>query len=86
LKALSPDLIKVPALAGLPVTAVMTKAPGNDAAMGGVKVVLGDGSWFAMRPSGTEPKMKVYVESYGGEALWKQIHDEAFPLIFGKEM
>jgi len=86
LKALSPDLIKVPALAGLPVTAVMTKAPGNDEAMGGVKVVLGDGSWFAMRPSGTEPKMKVYVESYGGEALWQQIHDEAFPLIFGKKM
>ena len=86
LKALSPDSIKVPALAGLPVTAVMTKAPGNDADMGGVKVVLGDGSWFAIRPSGTEPKMKVYVESYGGEALWQQIHDEAFPLIFGKEM
>ncbi|MBW2118635.1 MAG: phosphoglucomutase, alpha-D-glucose phosphate-specific, partial [Deltaproteobacteria bacterium] len=86
LKALSPDSIKAPAVAGLPVTAVMTKAPGNGAAMGGVKVVLEDGSWFAMRPSGTEPKMKVYVESYGGEALWQQIYDEAFPLIFGKEM
>jgi phosphoglucomutase len=86
LKALSPDSIKEPALAGLPVAAVMTKAPGNDEAMGGVKVVLGDGSWFAMRPSGTEPKMKVYIESYGGKELWQQIHDEALPLIFGKKM
>jgi phosphoglucomutase len=85
LKALSPDSIKVTALAGLPITSVVTKAPGNDADMGGVKVGLGDGSWFAMRPSGTEPKMKVYVESYGGEALWQKIHDEAFPLIFGNK-
>ncbi len=84
LKALSPDSINVPALAGLPVTAVMTRAPGNEADMGGVKVLLGDGSWFAMRPSGTEPKIKVYIESYGGETLWQQIHDEALPLIFGR--
>jgi phosphoglucomutase len=86
LKMLSPDSIKVPVLAGLPVNAVMTKAPGNDAAMGGVKVVMGDGSWFAIRPSGTEPKMKIYIESYGGKALWQQIHDEAIPLIFGKKI
>ena len=62
----------------------MTKSPGNKAPMGGVKVVLDDGSWFAMRPSGTEPKMKVYIESYGGEELWQMIYDEALPLIFGE--
>lgn len=82
LKVLTPDSIKTPTLAGLPIKAVMTTAPGNNASMGGVKVVLDDGSWFAIRPSGTEPKMKLYIESFGGEKLWQQIHDEAIPLIF----
>jgi len=85
LKDLTPDAIKTPTLADLPITAVMTTAPGNQAAIGGVKVVLDDGSWFAIRPSGTEPKMKFYIESFGGEARWQQIHDEALPLIFGGE-
>jgi len=84
LKALTPDSIKATVLAGLPIPAVMTTAPGNGAAIGGVKVVLDDGSWFAIRPSGTEPKMKVYIESFGGEGLWQQIHDEALPLVFGQ--
>jgi len=86
LKALTPDSIKVPKLAGLPITAVMTTAPGNGAPVGGVKVVMDDGSWFAIRPSGTEPKMKVYVESFGGEELWQKIYEEALPLIFGQEV
>jgi phosphoglucomutase len=84
LKALTPDAIKSPVLAGLPITAVMTTAPGNNAPMGGVKVIIEDGSWFAIRPSGTEPKMKLYIESFGGEERWQQIHDEALPLIFGE--
>ena len=84
LKALTPDSIKATVLAGLPITAVMTTAPGNGAAIGGVKVVLDDGSWFAIRPSGTEPKMKVYIESFGGEGLWQQIHKEALPIVFGQ--
>jgi phosphoglucomutase len=82
LKDLTPDAIKTTTLAGLPITAVMTTAPGNKAAIGGVKVVIADGSWFAIRPSGTEPKMKLYIESFGGEERWQQIHDEAVPLIF----
>jgi phosphoglucomutase len=82
LKDLTPDAIKTTTLAGLPITAVMTTAPGNKAAIGGVKVVIADGSWFAIRPSGTEPKMKLYIESFGGEERWQQIHDEAMPLIF----
>ncbi|MFO7555722.1 MAG: phosphoglucomutase (alpha-D-glucose-1,6-bisphosphate-dependent) [Desulfobacterales bacterium] len=82
LKGLTPDAVKTPILAGLPITAVMTTAPGNNAPIGGVKVVIEDGSWFAIRPSGTEPKMKLYIESFGGEERWQQIHDEALPLIF----
>jgi phosphoglucomutase len=83
LKNLTPESIKTTTLAGLPITAIMTTAPGNNAAIGGVKVVVDDGSWFAIRPSGTEPKMKLYIESFGGEERWQQIHDEALPLIFG---
>jgi len=82
LKALSPDSIKTSTMAGLAINAIMTTAPGNKAPIGGVKVRLEDGSWFAIRPSGTEPKMKVYVESFGGEELWQRIYDESLPLIF----
>jgi phosphoglucomutase len=84
LKALDPNSIKASKLAGIPILKVMTKAPGNGSAMGGVKTILEDGSWFAIRPSGTEPKMKIYVESFGGEALWKKIYDEALPFVFGQ--
>lgn len=83
LKHLAPDTIKQTSLAGLPVTRISTRAPGNNAAFGGVKVSLADGSWFAIRPSGTEPIMKLYIESFGGEDLWQKIHDEAMDMIFG---
>jgi len=85
LNALKPDSIKAPELAGLPIKTVMTTAPGNNAPIGGVKVVLEDESWFAIRPSGTEPKMKVYVESFGGEELWNRIYEAALPLIFEQD-
>ena len=48
----------------------------------GRKMILDDGSWLMIRPSGTEPKMKVYIETFGGESLWQKIYDEALPLIF----
>lgn len=83
LKDLTPDDVKTTVLAGRPITAVMTTASGNKAAMGGVKVMIDDGSWFAIRPSGTESKMKFYIESFGGEKRWQQIHDEGLSLIFG---
>jgi len=83
LKSLTPDSFGAAEVAGLRVTGVMTKAPGNEADIGGIKIVLADGSWFAARPSGTEPKMKVYIESFGGEERWAQIRREALPLIFG---
>ena len=85
LGALTPDSIKATQVAGIPIDSIMTTAPGNNASIGGVKVVLKDGSWFAIRPSGTEPIMKVYVESFGGEDLWNAIRKEAPPLIFTTE-
>ncbi|MFC1494170.1 phosphoglucomutase, alpha-D-glucose phosphate-specific [Thermodesulfobacteriota bacterium] len=84
LKALNPENIKTVFIAGKKISSVMTHAPGNNSPIGGVKVTLDGGSWFAIRPSGTEPKMKVYIESFEGESLWQRIHDEALPVIFGK--
>ncbi len=83
LRSLKPDSIKRSTLAGLSITSVLTRAPGNDSPIGGVKVLLEDGSWLAVRPSGTEPKMKIYIESFEGEELWNRIYEEALPLIFG---
>lgn len=83
LRNLTPETITTPTVAGQAIAKIMTTAPGNNAPVGGVKVVLEDGSWFAIRPSGTEPKMKFYIESFGGEELWQEIYDEALPLIFG---
>jgi len=83
LKKISPESLNVSDIAGLPVKSIITRAPGNSESMGGVKILLGDGSWLAIRPSGTEPKMKVYIESFGGESLWQRIHDEAIELISG---
>ena len=82
LKDLTPESVKAPSVAGLTITSVATTAAGNGAPMGGVKVTLEDGSWFAVRPSGTEPKMKVYVESFGGEGLWQRIYNEVDTCIF----
>ncbi len=82
LKGLSPDSLKG-SVAGLKIVKVMTKAPGNGAPVGGIKVILADGSWFALRPSGTEPKMKLYMESWSGAALLPRLQSEAPKLIFG---
>ncbi|NBC01786.1 MAG: alpha-D-glucose phosphate-specific phosphoglucomutase [Bacteroidetes bacterium] len=69
LKSLSPDAITAHALAGEPIEAKLTHAPGNDAPIGGLKVVTENG-WFAARPSGTEAIYKIYAESFnGGEHL-----------------
>jgi phosphoglucomutase len=83
LAGLSPEAFGPSRVAGKAVRSVLTRAPGNDAPVGGIKVLLEDGSWFAMRPSGTEPKMKVYIESFGGEDLWERIREEALPAVFG---
>ena len=83
LAALTPETFGPSSVAGKAVQRVMTRAPGNGADMGGVKVLLEGGSWFAIRPSGTEPKMKVYIESFEGESLWGRILEEAHRAVFG---
>jgi phosphoglucomutase len=67
-------------LAGEPITAILTEAPGNHAPIGGLKVTTEDG-WFAARPSGTEDVYKIYAESFKGADHLKQIQDEAKALV-----
>jgi phosphoglucomutase len=76
LKALGPEQLNIKELAGEPVRAVRTKAPGNDQSFGGIKVETETG-WFAARPSGTEDVYKIYAESFRGEDHLKQIQSEA---------
>jgi len=80
LKTLSRQQIKTETLAGEPITAVLNEAPGNGAAIGGVKVVTGDG-WFCARPSGTEEVYKIYAESFRDETHLRAIQDEAQAII-----
>jgi phosphoglucomutase len=76
LAALSPEQVSAKELAGEPITAVLTTAPGNGAAIGGLKVVTASG-WFAARPSGTEDVYKIYAESFQGPEHLARIQDEA---------
>ena len=80
LKELSPEAISATEMAGEPITAVLTRAPGNGAPIGGLKVVT-DNGWFAARPSGTEQIYKVYAESFRGADHLRQIHDEAQAIV-----
>lgn len=80
LSKLSPEQVKATELAGDKILAMLTKAPGNHAAIGGLKVVTENG-WFAARPSGTEDVYKLYAESFKGKEHLKQIQEEAQALI-----
>ncbi|HEY5652836.1 MAG TPA: phosphoglucomutase (alpha-D-glucose-1,6-bisphosphate-dependent) [Pontiella sp.] len=80
LGALSPDMVKAEMLAGEPITAKLTHAPANGAAIGGLKVCTENG-WFAARPSGTEDIYKIYAESFKGESHLKQIQAEAREIV-----
>ncbi|MEN7972340.1 MAG: phosphoglucomutase (alpha-D-glucose-1,6-bisphosphate-dependent) [Verrucomicrobiota bacterium] len=80
LSALSPEQVKAETLAGEPITAKLTHAPANDAAIGGLKVCTENG-WFAARPSGTEDIYKIYAESFKGEEHLKQIQSEAREIV-----
>ena len=82
LKALSPDLVTAATLAGDAITAKLTHAPGNGAAIGGLKVTTANG-WFAARPSGTEDVYKIYAESFEGEQHLERIVDEAQAVVQG---
>ena len=76
LAKLSPEAVKESELAGEPITAKLTKAPGNNAAIGGLKVTSASG-WFAARPSGTENIYKIYAESFKDQAHLDAIVSEA---------
>ncbi|MFI5907658.1 phosphoglucomutase (alpha-D-glucose-1,6-bisphosphate-dependent) [Dactylosporangium sp. NPDC051541] len=77
---LSPEQVTATSLAGEPITAKLTAAPGNGAAIGGLKVVTASG-WFAARPSGTEDVYKVYAESFQGPEHLAQIQSEAREVV-----
>jgi phosphoglucomutase len=80
LKNLSPDLIQAQDLAGEKILAKLTNAPGNNAPIGGLKVVTENG-WFAARPSGTEEIYKIYAESFKSKDHLKRIQSEAQTII-----
>ena len=80
LAALSPDDVSADSLAGEPITAKLTTAPGNGAAIGGLKVTT-ESAWFAARPSGTEDVYKIYAESFRGEDHLAQVQAEAKDVV-----
>jgi len=80
LERLSPEAVKAPNLAGEPIVAKLTSAPGNGAPIGGLKVVTRSG-WFAARPSGTEAVYKIYAESFRDERHLQAILDDAQQIV-----
>ena len=80
LAKLSPQAVTATTLAGEPITGKLTTAPGNGAAIGGLKVTTANG-WFAARPSGTENVYKIYAESFAGEAQLARIVEEAQSIV-----
>jgi phosphoglucomutase len=80
LRKLSPEVVEESMLAGEPIIARLTRAPGNDAPIGGLKVVAESG-WFAARPSGTENVYKIYAESFKGQAHLDQLVGEAQQIV-----
>ena len=77
---LTPDMVAATELAGEPITARLTHAPGNGASIGGLKVVTANG-WFAARPSGTEDVYKIYAESFLGPDHLQRIKEEARAIV-----
>ena len=80
LAALSPDDVSATELAGEPITAKLTEAPGNGAKIGGLKVTT-DSAWFAARPSGTEDVYKIYAESFRGSEHLAQVQEAAREVV-----
>ncbi|MDY0093996.1 MAG: phosphoglucomutase (alpha-D-glucose-1,6-bisphosphate-dependent) [Candidatus Vecturithrix sp.] len=77
---LSPEMVEARVMAGEPILAKLTHAPGNNAAIGGLKVVTENG-WFAARPSGTEDIYKIYAESFNGPKHLQHIQQEAQTIV-----
>ena len=82
LQKLSPEDVKEEMLAGERITAKLTRAPGNNAAIDGLKIVTANG-WFAARPSGTESIYKIYAESFKSAAHLQALVNEAQQLVDG---
>jgi len=80
LKKLSPDMVTARELAGEKILAKLTNAPGNNASIGGLKVVSKN-AWFAARPSGTEDVSKIYAESFKGGEHLKRVQEEALGIV-----
>jgi phosphoglucomutase len=80
LRNLDPEVIKEDTLAGEKILAKITRAPGNDASIGGLKVMTENG-WFAARPSGTEDVYKIYAESFLGNEHLQKIEEEAQAIV-----
>jgi phosphoglucomutase len=80
LKALRPEALAAQQLAGEPITAKLTNAPGNGAGIGGLKVSASSG-WFAVRPSGTEDLCKIYAESLRSQEHLRKIEEEAWQIV-----
>ncbi|HET6411891.1 MAG TPA: phosphoglucomutase (alpha-D-glucose-1,6-bisphosphate-dependent) [Anaeromyxobacter sp.] len=80
LRALRPESVRAKELAGDPITSRITRAPGNGAEIGGLKVVTAEG-WFAARPSGTEDVYKIYAESFRSEEHLSRILEEAQKIV-----
>jgi phosphoglucomutase len=80
LARLSPEQVTATELAGEPVTATLTAAPGNGAAIGGLKVTT-ENAWFAARPSGTEDVYKIYAESFRGPEHLAQVQAAAQDVV-----
>jgi phosphoglucomutase len=80
LEKLSPEQVRFTDLAGAKIDALITHAPGNEAPIGGIKVIANNG-WFAARPSGTENIYKIYAESFLGEDHLRRILEEAEAIV-----
>jgi len=80
LAKLSPESVRAGTMAGEPITAKLTRAPGNGAPIGGLKVTTASG-WFAARPSGTENIYKIYAESFKDQAHLDAIVQEALEIV-----
>ena len=80
LAKLDSSAVSATELAGEPITAILTRAPGNDAAIGGLKVTT-DSAWFAARPSGTEDVYKIYAESFQGPEHLARVQEEARAVV-----
>ncbi len=80
LRICKPEQVTSKELAGGQIQSILTKAPGNGASIGGLKVVA-DGGWFAARPSGTEDVYKIYAESYRSADHLRQIQSDAQKIV-----